>query len=143
MLGMFVWEGKDVSRVHEWKGLELVQTMFDFGTLYEIEYESGEPEKAKWLIEELLKENGICLFLPRDVKVCHFWHSGATIDTRLNDYLCNLFAAETRDNFPNQVFPSTRDIRCMIAARTVKQLLHLSPIGNVLYNFVLIATTQL
>ncbi|GAB4828213.1 hypothetical protein Ancab_040039 [Ancistrocladus abbreviatus] len=52
---------KNVRRVYEWKGLklELDETMFDFGILYEIECENCDPEKAKGLIEGLLKENGI------------------------------------------------------------------------------------
>lgn len=52
---------KNIRGVYEWKGLELEvdETLFDFGTLYEIECESSEPEKAKEMIEELLKDNGI------------------------------------------------------------------------------------
>lgn len=52
---------KNVRGVYEWKGLvlELDETMYDFGTCYEIECESTEPEKAKKLIEEFLMENGI------------------------------------------------------------------------------------
>lgn len=52
---------KNVRGVYEWKGLklELDETMYDFGTCYEIECESTEPEKAKELIEEFLMENGI------------------------------------------------------------------------------------
>ncbi|KAL2929812.1 Triphosphate tunel metalloenzyme 3 [Bienertia sinuspersici] len=52
---------KNVRGVYGWKGLklELDETLFDFGTLYEIECESSEPDKAKEMIEELLKDNGI------------------------------------------------------------------------------------
>nr|XP_043628118.1 triphosphate tunnel metalloenzyme 3 isoform X1 [Erigeron canadensis]XP_043628119.1 triphosphate tunnel metalloenzyme 3 isoform X2 [Erigeron canadensis] len=52
---------KNLRNVYEWKGLmiELDETSFEFGTLYEIECESSEPEKAKGLIEEFLKENGV------------------------------------------------------------------------------------
>ncbi|GMH30674.1 hypothetical protein Nepgr_032517 [Nepenthes gracilis] len=52
---------KNVRRVYEWSGLklELDETTFDFGTLYEVESETGEPEKAKELIEGLLRKNGI------------------------------------------------------------------------------------
>ncbi|XP_057550942.1 triphosphate tunnel metalloenzyme 3 [Amaranthus tricolor] len=52
---------KNVRGVYDWKGLKLEvdETLFEFGTLYEIECESGEPEKAKEIIEEALKENGI------------------------------------------------------------------------------------
>ncbi|KAL8117375.1 triphosphate tunnel metalloenzyme 3-like [Apium graveolens] len=52
---------KNVRRVYEWKGLKLEvdETMYDFGTCYEVECESFEPEKAKVLIEELLRSNGI------------------------------------------------------------------------------------
>ncbi|KAD5961290.1 hypothetical protein E3N88_12763 [Mikania micrantha] len=59
----FVYLGgfKNLRNVYEWKGLmiEVDETSFEFGTLYEIECESSEPEKAKELIEELLKENGV------------------------------------------------------------------------------------
>lgn len=52
---------RNVRGVYEWKGLklELDETMYDFGTCYEIECESTEPDKAKKLIEEFLMENGI------------------------------------------------------------------------------------
>jgi uncharacterized protein YjbK len=39
--------------------LELDETDFGFGTLYEIECESTNPEDAKQLLEEFLKDNGI------------------------------------------------------------------------------------
>ncbi|KAK1418453.1 hypothetical protein QVD17_27598 [Tagetes erecta] len=52
---------KNLRNVYEWKGLviELDETSYEFGTLYEIECESSEPEKAKGLIEEFLKENEV------------------------------------------------------------------------------------
>lgn len=52
---------RNVRAVYDWNGLklELDESRFDFGTTYEIECESSEPEKAKHLIEGLLKENGI------------------------------------------------------------------------------------
>ncbi|KAK4369906.1 hypothetical protein RND71_009381 [Anisodus tanguticus] len=52
---------KNVRNVFEWNGVELEvdETMFDFGTCYEIECESLEPEKVKAMIETLLKDNGI------------------------------------------------------------------------------------
>ncbi|KAF5789214.1 putative triphosphatase [Helianthus annuus] len=52
---------KNLRNVYEWKGLviEVDETSFEFGSLYEIECESSEPEKAKELIEEFLKENGV------------------------------------------------------------------------------------
>ncbi|XP_047311298.1 triphosphate tunnel metalloenzyme 3 [Impatiens glandulifera] len=51
----------NVRQVFEWNGLvlELDETSYEFGTCYEIECESLEPEKAKKMIEDLLKENGI------------------------------------------------------------------------------------
>lgn len=47
--------------VFEWNGLklELDETSFGFGILYEIECESADPDAAKKILEELLKENGI------------------------------------------------------------------------------------
>jgi uncharacterized protein YjbK len=52
---------KNVRSVYDWKGLKLEvdETDFDFGTLYEIECESADPEEAKRILEEFLKENGI------------------------------------------------------------------------------------
>ncbi|XP_031107765.1 triphosphate tunnel metalloenzyme 3 [Ipomoea triloba] len=52
---------RNVRNVYEWKGmkLEVDETMYDFGTLYEIECESTEPDKVKGMIEEFLKENGV------------------------------------------------------------------------------------
>ena len=41
--------------LYEWKGLKLEvdEIDFEFGTLYEIECESSDPEEAKKLIEEI------------------------------------------------------------------------------------------
>lgn len=52
---------KNVRGVYDWNGLKLEvdETLFDFGTLYEVECESSEPQKAKEMIEGLLKQNGI------------------------------------------------------------------------------------
>ncbi|KAJ0075956.1 hypothetical protein Patl1_34621 [Pistacia atlantica] len=52
---------KNVRGVYEWKGLklELDETIYGFGTCYEIECESLEPERDKKLIEGFLEENGI------------------------------------------------------------------------------------
>ncbi|XP_041007504.1 triphosphate tunnel metalloenzyme 3-like isoform X5 [Juglans microcarpa x Juglans regia] len=51
----------NVRLVYEWKGLKLEvdETDFGFGTLYEIECESDNPEDAKKLLEEFLKDHGI------------------------------------------------------------------------------------
>ena len=51
----------NLRSVYDWKGLKLEvdETKFDFGTLYEIECESSDPEGAKRLLEEFLKENEI------------------------------------------------------------------------------------
>ncbi|MED6205168.1 hypothetical protein PIB30_015282 [Stylosanthes scabra] len=51
----------NIRSVYEWKGLKLEvdETRFDFGTLYEIECESADPDEAKRVLEEFLKENGI------------------------------------------------------------------------------------
>ncbi|KAL6969069.1 hypothetical protein U1Q18_028226 [Sarracenia purpurea var. burkii] len=61
--GGFVCLGgfRNVREVYDWNGLKLEvdETLYDFGTCYEIECESQEPEKVKQLIEEFLKENGI------------------------------------------------------------------------------------
>jgi uncharacterized protein YjbK len=52
---------RNVRNVYDWKGLKLEvdETDFDFGTLFEIECESADPEEAKLLLEDFLKENGI------------------------------------------------------------------------------------
>lgn len=51
----------NVRGVYEWKGLKLEvdETRYGFGTCYEIECESADPEKVKKVLEEFLKENGI------------------------------------------------------------------------------------
>lgn len=51
----------NVRDVYEWKGLKLEvdETKYEFGCCYEIECESNDPEGAKKLLEEFLKENGI------------------------------------------------------------------------------------
>ncbi|KAK2651721.1 hypothetical protein Ddye_011577 [Dipteronia dyeriana] len=52
---------KNVRAVYDWRGLklELDETLYGFGTSYEIECESLEPERDKKLIEGLLDENEI------------------------------------------------------------------------------------
>lgn len=52
---------KNLRKVYEWNGLvlEVDETSYEFGKLYEVECESTEPEKAKGLIEGFFKENGV------------------------------------------------------------------------------------
>ncbi|GER27416.1 adenylate cyclase [Striga asiatica] len=52
---------RNVRGVYEWNGLrlEVDETDYGFGTCYEVECESSEPERAKDLIEELLRSNGV------------------------------------------------------------------------------------
>lgn len=52
---------ENVRDVYEWKGLKLEvdETKYGFGTCYEIECESADPEGVKKVLEEFLKENGI------------------------------------------------------------------------------------
>ncbi|KAJ8755369.1 hypothetical protein K2173_019167 [Erythroxylum novogranatense] len=52
---------RNIRQVFYWKNLnlELDETIYDFGTSYEIECESKDPEKDKKLIEGLLNDNGI------------------------------------------------------------------------------------
>ena len=52
---------KNVRKEFEFEGhtLELDETKFEHGTVYEIEVESTEPEKVKAKLESFLKENGI------------------------------------------------------------------------------------
>ncbi|XP_065867322.1 triphosphate tunnel metalloenzyme 3-like [Euphorbia lathyris] len=52
---------RNVRQVFDWKGLKLEvdETIYEFGTSYEIECESKEPERDKRLIEDLLNDNGI------------------------------------------------------------------------------------
>lgn len=59
----------NVRGVFEWNGLklELDESSFEFGTLYEIECESTDPDAAKKMIEDLLKENQIA-----------YWYSEAS-----------------------------------------------------------------
>ncbi|KAK4802282.1 hypothetical protein SAY86_000485 [Trapa natans] len=52
---------RNVRGVYEWEGLKLEvdETTYDFGTSYEVECETAEPERDRKLIEGLLIENGI------------------------------------------------------------------------------------
>ncbi|KAK4791788.1 hypothetical protein SAY86_032201 [Trapa natans] len=51
----------NVRDVFNWKGLKLEvdKTKFNFGTCFEIECETSDPERAKNMLEEFLKENGV------------------------------------------------------------------------------------
>ncbi|KAL5547722.1 hypothetical protein UlMin_002953 [Ulmus minor] len=52
---------ENVRDVYGWKGLKLEvdETKYKFGTCFEIECESVDPEGVKKVLEEFLKENGI------------------------------------------------------------------------------------
>lgn len=52
---------RNVRGIYEWNGLklELDETLYTFGTAYEVECETSHPQTAKNLIEDLLKSNGI------------------------------------------------------------------------------------
>ncbi|KAJ0031821.1 hypothetical protein Pint_13838 [Pistacia integerrima] len=52
---------ENVREVYEWRGLKLVvdETRYEFGTRYEVECETEDPEKVKRLLKEFLNENGI------------------------------------------------------------------------------------
>lgn len=52
---------ENVRMVYEWRELKLEvdETRYAFGTCYEIECESEDPEGVKVLLEKFLKENGI------------------------------------------------------------------------------------
>ncbi|XP_077237988.1 triphosphate tunnel metalloenzyme 3-like [Tasmannia lanceolata] len=52
---------RNVRVVYDWEGLklELDESQYDFGTSYEIECESADPEMVKKKLEEFLTGNGI------------------------------------------------------------------------------------
>ena len=52
---------RNVRAVYDWEGLklELDETRFDFGTSYELECESLNPERDKELLERFLEKKGI------------------------------------------------------------------------------------
>ena len=50
--GVFLWKEEGLT-------LELDETRFDFGTSFELECETNEPEKAKVKLEMFLRENGV------------------------------------------------------------------------------------
>ncbi|KAJ8498089.1 hypothetical protein OPV22_008641 [Ensete ventricosum] len=63
-MGSFVCLGgfRNVRAVYGWKEgltLELDETQYDFGTSYELECETINPERTKELLERFLKENGV------------------------------------------------------------------------------------
>ena len=45
--------------VPAWLKIELDETQYDFGTCYEIECESDDPEKVKKVLEYFISENGV------------------------------------------------------------------------------------
>lgn len=51
----------NVRGVYRWRELtlELDETIYEFGTSYEIECETRDPERDGALIEDFLRENGI------------------------------------------------------------------------------------
>ncbi|KAJ3675393.1 hypothetical protein LUZ60_004435 [Juncus effusus] len=66
---------KNVRAVYDWKDnlvLELDETSFSFGTVYEVECESENPEKAKELLEGFFKEVGVEYEYSRDNKFAIF-----------------------------------------------------------------------
>ena len=53
---------RNVRAVYQWEEgliLELDETQYGFGTSYEIECETKEPERVKVLLEGFLKEKGV------------------------------------------------------------------------------------
>lgn len=62
-VGGFVCLGgfRNVRAVHRWNGLklELDETSYDFGTCYELECESDDPDRDMELLEGFLRGNGI------------------------------------------------------------------------------------
>lgn len=62
-VGGFVCLGgfRNVRAVHRWNGLklELDETSYDFGTCYELECESDDPDRDRELLEGFLRGNGI------------------------------------------------------------------------------------
>jgi uncharacterized protein YjbK len=52
---------RNVRNVYHWEGLkiELDETLFDFGTAYEIECETSEPERARSILEAFLNRHAI------------------------------------------------------------------------------------
>ncbi|KAL2329642.1 hypothetical protein Fmac_017223 [Flemingia macrophylla] len=52
---------RNVRAVHAWRGLklELDETNYDFGTCYELECETRDPDRDKALLQDFLRENGI------------------------------------------------------------------------------------
>ncbi|KAJ8500079.1 hypothetical protein OPV22_010631 [Ensete ventricosum] len=63
-VGSFVCLGgfRNVRAVYGWNEgltLELDETQYDFGTSFELECETTDPERAKELLERFLKDNGI------------------------------------------------------------------------------------
>lgn len=52
---------RNVRNVYSWEGvkLELDETHYAFGTTFEIECETTDPEKFRQLLSELLNKNGI------------------------------------------------------------------------------------
>ncbi|CAN6697108.1 unnamed protein product [Malus baccata var. baccata] len=52
---------RNVRGVYKWKGvkIEVNESIYDFGTCYELECESSNPDRDKQVLKNLLEENGI------------------------------------------------------------------------------------
>uniref|UniRef100_A0A7N2LNC0 CYTH domain-containing protein n=1 Tax=Quercus lobata TaxID=97700 RepID=A0A7N2LNC0_QUELO len=66
---------RNVRSVYDWQGLkiEVDETNFDFGTCYEVECETGDPERDKKVIERFLEDNGIGFEYSQVSKFAVFW----------------------------------------------------------------------
>eukprot|EP01025_Chloroclados_australasicus_P019120 TRINITY_DN2029_c0_g1_i1.p1 TRINITY_DN2029_c0_g1~~TRINITY_DN2029_c0_g1_i1.p1 ORF type:complete len:198 (+),score=21.93 TRINITY_DN2029_c0_g1_i1:265-858(+) len=65
---------KNIRHVHHWEGLDLEvdETQYNWGTMYEIECESSEPEIVKQKLEGFLQDNNIDFGYTNKTKFANF-----------------------------------------------------------------------
>ncbi|GAQ78699.1 hypothetical protein KFL_000170450 [Klebsormidium nitens] len=65
---------KNVRHVYHWNDhkIELDETQYDHGTVYELECESTEPDRLKALLEEFLSAHGIAYAYSTSTKFANF-----------------------------------------------------------------------
>ncbi|GMH33594.1 hypothetical protein BSKO_01428 [Bryopsis sp. KO-2023] len=65
---------RNVRQVFKWEGftLELDETKYDFGTLYELECETDQPEMLRDKLEAHLNANGVSFKYSTSTKFAHF-----------------------------------------------------------------------
>ncbi|KAF3678061.1 Triphosphate tunel metalloenzyme 3 [Capsicum annuum] len=130
--GFVGWGGfSNVRNVFEWNGvvLEIDETMYGFGTCYEIECGSLEPEKVKEMIETLLKENGIDHSYSKVSKVVTF-RAGSCLLIVFCYYMCFLYVCYFSINGAHRVEEDEEELDSKIGYECVDDPRKLMEVGD-------------